>query len=155
MRPDAVALAAFAALAAVVALVILAQLLSRQVALDAVEFPILRALGASRGTLAAVSLIRVGVVTLAGGLLGVGIGIAASPLMPIGPARLAEPSPGVEVNLAILSAGLAVTIVLPVLLVLPAAWRGASASSGPLGVAEPAQPHRVSRLGRVLSRPAR
>ena len=51
MRPDAVALAAFAALAAVVALVILAQLLSRQVALDAVEFPILRA---SRGTLAAV-----------------------------------------------------------------------------------------------------
>jgi putative ABC transport system permease protein len=52
MRPDAVTLAAFAALAAVVALVVLAQLLSRQVALDATEFPILRALGASRSALA-------------------------------------------------------------------------------------------------------
>jgi MacB-like periplasmic core domain/FtsX-like permease family len=151
MRPDAIALAAFAALAAVVALVILAQLLSRQVALDATEFPILRALGAGRGTLAGMSLTRVAMVTVGGGVLGVGLAIAASPLMPIGPARLAEPSPGVEVNLAVLGAGLAVTAVLPVLLVLPAAWRAARAASGPLGVAEPASPQHVSRLGLVLA----
>ena len=150
IHPDAIALAAFAALAAVVALVILAQLLSRQVALDATEFPILRALGAGRGTLAGVSLTRVAMVTVGGGVLGVSLAIAASPLMPIGPARLAEPSPGVEVNLAVLGVGLAVTAVLPVLLVLPAAWRAARAASGPLGVAEPASPQHISRLGLLL-----
>jgi MacB-like periplasmic core domain len=97
------------------------------------------------------SLTRVAMVTVGGGVLGVGLAIAASPLMPIGPARLAEPSPGVEVNLAVLGAGLAVTAVLPVLLVLPAAWRAARAASGPLGVAEPASPQHVSRLGLVLA----
>jgi ABC-type antimicrobial peptide transport system permease subunit len=92
MRPDAVALAAFAALAGIVALVILAQLLSRQVILGATEFPVLRALGASHGALAAVSLAQVAAVTVGGGLLGTGIAIAASPLMPIGPARLGRVS---------------------------------------------------------------
>ena len=64
--------------------------------------------------------------TTGGGLLGVGIAVAASPLMPLGPARLAEPSPGIEVNLAILGTGLAVIVLLPLLLLLPVAWRAAS-----------------------------
>jgi hypothetical protein len=151
MRPDAVALAAFAAAAGLVGLVILIQMLGRQVMLDTAEFPILRALGAGRGTLAAASLAEVAAVTTGGGLLGVGIAIAASPFMPLGPARLAEPSPGVEVNLAILGAGLAVTVLLPLLLLLPVAWRAASAAGGPLGVAEPAAPARPSRLGLALA----
>ena len=33
------------------------------------------------------------------------VAVAASPLMPIGPARLVEPDPGVEVNLAVLGPG--------------------------------------------------
>ena len=152
MRPDAVALAAFAALAGIVALVILAQLLSRQVILGATEFPVLRALGASHGALAAVSLAQVAAVTAGGGLLGTGIAIAASPLMPIGPARLAEPSPGVEINLAVLGAGLAVTALAPLLLVLPTAWRAAGVAGGPLSVAEPAGPQRVSRLALALGK---
>ena len=151
MRPDAVALAAFAAAAGLVGLVILVQMLGRQVVLDTAEFPILRALGAGRGTLAAASLAEVAAVTTGGGLLGVGIAIAASPFMPLGPARLAEPSPGVEVNLAILGAGLAVTVLLPLLLLLPVAWRAARAACGPLGVAEPAAPARPSRLGLALA----
>ena len=55
--------------------------------------PVLRALGASRGALAAASLAGVAVVTLAGGLLGTGIAIAASPLMPHrpGPSGRAQP----------------------------------------------------------------
>ena len=93
--------------------------------------------------------------TTGGGLLGVGIAIAASPFMPLGPARLAEPSPGVEVNLAILGAGLAVTVLLPLLLLLPVAWRAARAAGGPLGVAEPATPARPSRLGWPWPRRAR
>ena len=150
IRPEVVALAAFAALAGLIGLVILAQLLGRQVSLDAADYPILRALGASRGTLAATSLLRVGAVTLGGGLLGVSLAIAASPLMPIGLARLAEPDPGVEVNLAILGAGLAVAALAPLLLVLPAAWRAASPAASPPGAAGPAYPARPSRLGSAL-----
>ena len=151
MRPDAVALAIFAALAGIVALAILTQLLGRQMTLDAVEFPILRALGMDRAALAVVALARVGAVTFAGALLGAVIAIAASPLMPIGPARIAEPSPGIEVNLAVLGAGLAATTLLPVLLLLPVAWRAAAAAQGPLGVAEPAAPWRAARLITALS----
>lgn len=150
MRPEAVALAIFAGLAGLIALVILAQMLSRQVSIEAAEYPILRALGASRGTLAAASLLWVALVMLAGGLLGTGVAIAASPLMPIGLARLAEPSPGIEVNLAVLGAGLAAIVLLPVLLVLPAIRRAAGSGSGPLGVAEPPHPGRASRLGSAL-----
>ena len=115
-------------------------MLARQVSLDAAEYPTLRALGASRGTLTGTSLLRVGVVTLGGALLGMGLAIAASPLMPIGLARLAEPDPGIEVNLAILGAGLAVVAIAPLLLVVPAAWRVASPAPGLLGAGEPAIP---------------
>ena len=113
----------------------MAQLLSRQVSIEAAEFPVLGALGASRGALAAASLLWVAVVTLAGGLLGTGIAIVASPLMPIGLARLAEPSPGIAVNLAVLGAGLAVTVLLP----LPggAHRRAAAARAGRAGRAGP------------------
>ena len=102
IRPEAIALAAFAALAGLFALAIIGQLLSRQLLLDAAEFPILRALGMTRGMLAAVSLARLAVVTVAGAVIAVAVAVAASPLMPIGPARLAEPDPGIEVNLAVL-----------------------------------------------------
>ena len=44
-----------------------------------------------------------------------GVAIVVSPLMPIGPARAAEPSPGIEVNLAILGAGFAVIAATPLL----------------------------------------
>ena len=103
IRPEAIALAAFAVLAGLIALAVIGQLLSRQLALDAAEFPVLRAIGATRASLVALSLARLAIVTLAGGVIAVAVAIAASPLMPIGPARLAEPHPGVEVNLAILA----------------------------------------------------
>ena len=48
IRPEAVALAVFAGLAGLIALAVIGQLLSRQLALDAAEFPILRALGVQR-----------------------------------------------------------------------------------------------------------
>jgi FtsX-like permease family len=72
--------------------------------------------------------------------------------MPIGPARLAEPHPGVEVNVAILGTGFAVIALLPLALLAGAAWRAARAAGGPLGIAEPAQPGRRSRLGGTLTR---
>ncbi len=105
IRPEAIALAVFAGLAGLIALAVIGQLLSRQLALEAAEFPILRALGVRRTALVTLSLARLAIVTVTGAVIAVGIAIAASPLMPIGPARLAEPRPGIEVNLSILGAG--------------------------------------------------
>ena len=84
-------------------------------------------------------------VTVTGAIVAVAVAIAASPLMPIGPARLAEPAPGVEVNLAILGAGFAVIALLPLAVLLPAAWRAARQAQGPLGVAEPTRRRRDRR----------
>jgi len=150
IRPQAAALAVFAALAGLIALAIIAQLLSRQLVLDSAEFPILRALGMTRSRLAALSLARAAVATITGAGAAVGVAIAASPLMPIGPARAAEPSPGIEVNLAILGAGFAVIAAAPLLAVAPAALRAATRAQGALGLAEPATPARPSRLGPAL-----
>ena len=55
IRPQAVALAVFAALAGLIALAVIGQLLARQLALDAAEFPVLRALGMTRGSLLALA----------------------------------------------------------------------------------------------------
>jgi ABC-type lipoprotein release transport system permease subunit len=159
IRPEAVALAIFATLTSLIALAIVGQLLSRQLILDSAEFPILRALGMSRSRLAVLSLARAAVVTTAGAVLAVMIAIAASPLMPIGPARFAEPSPGIDVNLPVLAAGLAIAAVLPLLVLVPGAVRAATRAPGPLGLAEPASPVRPSRLvpalGLVGSLPGR
>lgn len=152
IRPQAVALAVFAGLAGLIALAIIGQLLSRQLILDAAELPILRALGMTRARLATLSMARMAVITAAGGVLAVAVAIAASPLMPIGAARLAEPDPGIEVNLAVLGAGFAAIAVLPLALLAPVAWRAAARAQGPLGMAGPEAATRVSRLGSALGR---
>src|SRR5580700_7836045 len=152
IRPQAVALEVLAVLACLIGLAVIGQLLARQLVLDSTEFPVLRALGMTRASLATLALARLAAVTLAGAVIAVGVAIAASPLMPIGPARLAEPTPGVEVNLAILGVGFAVIAVLPLALLARAAWGAAGRARGPLGVAEPAEPARPSRLGSALGR---
>jgi ABC-type antimicrobial peptide transport system permease subunit len=142
-RPQVVSLAVFAALTGLIGLAILAQLLGRQLVLDSVGFPTLRALGMTRRSLAALSLARVTTVTVPAACLAVAVAIAASPLMPIGPARLAEPSPGVEANLALLGAGLAAIALLPVALLVPVAWRAAARAGRPLdATGAPGRPRR-------------
>jgi hypothetical protein len=149
IHPQAVALAVFAALVALIGLVVIGQLLSRQLSLDSAEYPVLSALGMSRTTLAALSLARLAMVTAAGAVLAVVIAIAASPLMPIGPARLAEPHPGLDVDLAVLGAGLALIAGLPLLLLAAVTWRNATQAARP---ADPAGPAEASRLGAALGR---
>ena len=144
IRPQAVALAIFAVLAGLVGLAVIGQLLARQMALDSTEFPILRTLGMTRASLAALALARLAAATFTGAVLAVGVAVAASPLMPIGPARLAEPAPGTEVNLAVLGAGLVAVAVLPLAVLVPAAWRAAGREGGPLAAAEPARPSRLA-----------
>ena len=107
----------------------------------------------NRAALVTLSLARLGIVTVTGAIVALAVAIAASPLMPIGPARLAEPHPGVEVNLAILGAGFAAIALLPLAVLTPPAWRAAHQAQGPLGVAEPiARQSRPSRLAAALTR---
>ena len=81
----------------------------------------------TRGQLLAVALVEVGAAGVAGAAVACGVAIAASPLMPIGPARLAEPDPGPNVNVPVLAAGFAATVILLVAWVAWPAWRLASA----------------------------
>ena len=153
IEPQAVALSAFAGLAGLIALAVIGQLLSRQLALDSAEFPVLRALGMPTATLTALSLARLAVVTVTGAVVAVAVAVATSPLMPIGPARLAEPYPGAEVNLAVLGGGGSAIALLPLAVLLPTARRAARQARGPLGVAEPPSWRtRQSRLAGALTR---
>src|SRR3984957_15479149 len=133
-------------------LAVIVQLLGRQLTLESAEFPVLRALGMTRGRLAVLALARTAVVTAASGLVAVAIALAASPLTPIGAARVAEPAPGVQVNLPILAAGFAVFALVPLVLLSPAAGAAAPRAQGPLGVAGPWRPARGSRLGALAGR---
>jgi hypothetical protein len=137
IRPEAVTLAAFAALAGLIGLAVLAQLIGRQLILDSAGFPALNALGMARASLTALCLARVAMITVPGACLAAAAAIAASPLMPIGPARLAEPSPGIEANLTLLGAGLAATALVPVVCLVPVAWRAAGRARGLGGAPTP------------------
>ena len=146
IQPEAVALAIFAALAGLIALAVVGQLLNRQLVLDAAEFPILRALGMSRSRLAVLSLARVALVTVAGAAAAVVVAAAASPLMPIGAARFAEPSPGIDVSLPILGPGFVVIAAAPLLGLVPAAVRAATRVPAAPGLDGPGAPASPSRL---------
>jgi len=155
IRPLAAALALFAALAGLIALAVIGQLMARQMTLDAAGYGVLSALGMTRGGLLALAAARLALVTAAGGIIAVGIAIAASPLMPIGAARLAEPQPGVDLDPLVLGAGFAAVVLLPLLVLTAPAVRAVRQARGTAGTAgAPAtQPTaRPSRLAGTLTR---
>jgi ABC-type lipoprotein release transport system permease subunit len=125
--PQAFALWIFAAFAGVAGLFVLGQALSRQITDDGGEAPTLRALGLTRRQLLALVLARAAVIVAVAAVIALGVAIALSPLFPIGAARRAEPSGGLEVNLAILAAGALATVALFLLRSLLPAWRMARA----------------------------
>jgi hypothetical protein len=112
IRPQGVALAAFAILAALSAFLILGQMLARQVTLASVDIGILRSLGMGRASALGLAAGRGLVVGAIGAAVAIAIAAAASSRMPIGPARLAEPSPGTSFDALTLGAGAGLIIVL-------------------------------------------
>jgi ABC-type antimicrobial peptide transport system permease subunit len=130
IRPQAVALALFALVTALIALFAIGQLLVRQLSLESTENGVLRALGMSRRQLLVVELAQVVVATVTGALLAVLIAIGASPMMPIGPARVAEPSPGISVDWWVLALGFVGIVVVLVAGAAWPAWRYASRANG-------------------------
>jgi putative ABC transport system permease protein len=149
IRPQAVALALFALALALTALLIVGQVAARMLAAAAQDNGTLAALGMTRGQLFAASMAEAAMATVAGALGAVAIAIAVSPLTPIGPARLAEPHPGVSVNTGVLGAGAATIVVLLAACVAVTAWRQAGARPA-ADVAEPSR--RRPRLAERLSR---
>lgn len=151
IRPQAVALAVFAGLAAIAGLLIVGQILTRQIFLESTEHPTLRALGMTRRQLVLTVAARVVAIGLGGAMVAITLAIVASPLFPIGPARIAEPRPGMAANVGVLVGGAGVLVVLLVGAVALPMWRAASAKPGG-GVAEIPGSSRPSRLVRLLIR---
>jgi FtsX-like permease family len=139
IRPQAVTLALFAAALALTALLIVGQVAVRLLIGAAGDNASLAALGMTRRQLLAAGLTEVGVAVTVGAVLAVGAAVAASPLTPIGPARLAEPDPGVSVNGPALGIGFAAIVVLLLARVAVTAWRQASvrAAIGSFGSVAP------------------
>jgi ABC-type antimicrobial peptide transport system permease subunit len=138
IRPQAIALALFALALALTALLIVGQVAARTLQAAAQDNGTLAALGMTRGQLFAASMAETAAATVVGALGAVAIAIAASPLTPIGPARLAEPHPGVSVNVGVLAAGAVAIVVLLAARVAVTAWRLAGARPA-ADVAEPSR----------------
>jgi hypothetical protein len=150
VHPEALSLALFALILAVTTLLIVGQATARQLAASSAGTPTLAALGMTRTQLMAAGLICVGVTAAAGAVAAAGLAVAASPLMPIGTARLAEPDPGVSVDWAVLVAGAVAMVVLLVAVAALPAWRFASAR--PAGAGEEGmRPGTRPRLGAGLA----
>jgi hypothetical protein len=103
----------FAACAALAALVTASQALTRRLADRAPDQAVLEAMGATRGQRIAAAVLSAAPIVIAGALLAVGVAVIGSRWMPIGIARRAEPSPGVDADWARLGLGaFGVTVVL-------------------------------------------
>jgi hypothetical protein len=151
IRLEAGALLAFAALAAIAALLLVGQSLGRQVFLESVEYPMLRAVGMTRGQLVAVALVRAAVVGVGGAAVAMAVAVALSPLAPIGLARRAELDPGVSADWTVLApGGFAVAILVAACAGL-AAWRASRSPLGSVGVVESVPARRPSRVAGALA----
>ncbi|MGH9028021.1 MAG: FtsX-like permease family protein, partial [Acidimicrobiales bacterium] len=128
IRPDTVALWLFAALLGLTALLVLGQALARQVWTASSQYPILRALGATRRQFVVAASLPATIVAVGGSAAGVVVAVLGSALTPVGPARVAEPHLGIEVNTAILSIGAVLLLFAVSGQAVLAAWRSTSTS---------------------------
>jgi ABC-type lipoprotein release transport system permease subunit len=151
---QALALWLLAGLVTVLASLIVAQLLSRLAFVEGHDHPTLGALGMSGRDRTLLGVIRATGIAVAGALVGVVIAIAASPLLPTGLARTAEPRPGVHLDAVVLGLGAMATVVVVVALGAWASWRAAAASARRPSAAEDDARLRPSGVTRVLARGA-
>jgi ABC-type lipoprotein release transport system permease subunit len=152
IRLESGALLAFAVLAAIAVLLLVGQTLGRQVFLESVEHPTLRALGMTRGQLVGVALVRAAAIGLGGAAVAVTTAVSLSPFTPIGLARRADLHPGISVDLAVLAPGALAVVALVAVCVAGPAWRASRTPATALGVAEPVGTGRPSRLVGALAR---
>jgi FtsX-like permease family len=142
-----VALWLLTALFGVIGLLIVGQLLARLSFLEATEYATLRALGMSRAQLVTASIGRAVAISAVGGLMAAVLGVALSPLLPVGLARVAEPHPGIDADVPVLAAGLTAAILVTAACAALPAWR--AAAEGPL--AGPSQHQRRTVISRLAA----
>jgi hypothetical protein len=145
---QALALLLFGIIVALAMLVIVGQSLARLAYIAADDFPVLRALGSSRGQLATVALAPGALVAAAGMVLAIPAAYALSVFTPVGVARRAEISPGFSFDApAMLGGAVLLTLLLATRAALAAqrvAGRQAGSTAGSGG--------RGSRLARWMVR---
>ena len=120
--PSVGALTVFAVVLALTALLVVGQAIARQSYLDSVDHPVLRTLGFRRRQLVGVALVRATLVAGIAAFISVAGAIVLSPLSPVGPARTAEPNPGLSIDAAVVLAGGAAVVLVVLMLSGEAAW---------------------------------
>jgi ABC-type lipoprotein release transport system permease subunit len=149
---QAVALWLLAGLVTALATLIVAQLLSRLAFVEGRDHPTLGALGMSGRDRTLLGVVRAAGIAGAGALAGVVVAVAASPLLPTGLARTAEPDLGPHIDAVVLGLGAMATLAVVVVVGAWASWRAASVSARRPGPAEDDARLRPSGVARALAR---
>ena len=110
IHPQAVGWLVLAALAALAAVAVVGPALARQASAESTDHPVLAALGLSPRQFAARIMLRTLVVAVAGAAGGIAVAALLSPLAPLGEARLAEPAPGLAIDVGVLIPGALATV---------------------------------------------
>lgn len=139
IHPQAVGWWVLALLAGLAGLAIVGQALSRQSNVEADEYRTLAALGLGPGDLMALGLGRALLIGLAGAAGAVVLAFAVSPIAPLGEARVAEPSTGLQFDGLVLGLGGLAIVVIVLLLALWPAYRTSRATRDTGGVDRPSQ----------------
>jgi hypothetical protein len=128
VHPQAIGWWLLAALAALVGLVVIGQALGRQSIAESADFPTMVALGVERRQLVMLGTARNLVVGLVGALGAVLVATVLSPISPLGEARVAESSTGINFDASVLILGALATVAAVVVLGFWPAVRAARTS---------------------------
>ena len=129
IRPEAIALAIFAFLVALTGLVLIAQAVVRQLKSSSADLTTLRALGLNHRQLWYINLMQVAAMAAVGALVAFVVAVLASPIMPLGAARVAEPSPGIDVDGVVLGIGFIFIVAALIAAVAVPSWRLSSGAA--------------------------
>lgn len=125
VEPQVGALTVFAIVLGLCGLLVMGQALARQTFLDTRDHALLSALGLTRAQLFTITMLRAAIVAVGAAAIALIVAFLASPLTPIGAARVAEPAEGFAFDALALGVGaVAVALSVLVLAVVPA-WRQA------------------------------
>jgi hypothetical protein len=141
----------FALLTIIAGFMIFGQALSRLNFTESMENPILSALGMTRRQLFAVAMVRAVVIGTVAGAVAFVAAVAASALFPTGLARIAEPTPGINISLIAVAGALCVPFGVLLLSVVPA-LRAARTRGDAQGVALVAEFRRPSAVAAFVAR---